>query len=189
MSKVGIFGGTFDPIHVGHLIASLSILEKRNLDKIIFIPCFISPHKINFQSSSAIHRLNLVKLSINCFPKFDYSDIEIIKKEISYTINTLIELKKKYDALELIIGYDNLIEFENWHKPDEILKLTELIVLNRKAKVEKENRFFKNAVFIETPVIEISSTEIRERVKNNLPIDFFVTEKAKEYIYQNNLYI
>lgn len=188
-NKIGIFGGTFDPIHNGHLITAQYVLEKRNLEKIIFIPCFISPHKTNLVSSEPIHRLEMIKLAINNIPYFDYSDYELKSEGISYTYNTLLYLSEKYSSLELIIGYDNLLVFDKWNKPDEILELATLVVMKRKTDIEeKRNRFFDKAILVDTPTIEISSTDIRERVRNNLPIDFLVPESVKKYIYETNLY-
>ncbi len=188
-SKIGILGGTFDPVHNGHLITAQYVLEKRNLDKIIFIPCYISPHKTELISSSAEHRLNMVKLAIDNIPYFDYSDYELKAEGVSYSYNTLLYLSEKYESLELIIGYDNLLVFDKWYQPDEIIRLASLVVMKRKTDIEeKRNRFFEKAVLLDTPTIEISSTDIRERVKNNLPIDFLVPESVKKYINETNLY-
>lgn len=188
-SKIGILGGTFDPVHNGHLITAQYVLEKRNLDKIIFIPCYISPHKTELISSSAEHRLNMVKLAIDKIPYFDYSDYELKTEGVSYSYNTLLYLSEKYESLELIIGYDNLLVFDKWYQPDEIIRLASLVVMKRKTDIEeKRNRFFEKAVLLDTPTIEISSTDIRERVKNNLPIDFLVPESVKKYINETNLY-
>jgi nicotinate-nucleotide adenylyltransferase len=190
MSKVGIFGGTFDPIHLGHLITAQSVREIRNLDKIIFIPAFISPHKSDVKTSSAEDRLNMIKLAIDGIPFFDYSDIEIKKGGVSYTIDTLKELKKIYDEMEFIIGYDNIFTFHTWKEPDEIMKLAKIIVLKRKSShpPQFEDKYYKQAVFVQTRGIEISATDLRERVRKGLPINFLVPPKVMEYIYQNKLY-
>lgn len=188
--RVGIFGGTFDPIHLGHLITTQYVLEQRKLDKIIFIPCYISPHKTNQNSSNPVHRLNMLRLAIEGIPYFELSDYEIRKGNISYTYDTILELKKTYHYIELIIGYDNLIVFDKWNKPDEILDLAKLVVMKRiiDKDAEIKNKYFDKAIILNTPTIEISSTDIRERVKNKLPIDFLVPKKVKEYIIQNKLY-
>jgi nicotinate-nucleotide adenylyltransferase len=190
MSKVGIFGGTFDPIHLGHLITAQSVREIRNLDKIIFIPAFISPHKSDVKTSSAEDRLNMIKLAIDGIPFFDYSDIEIKKGGVSYTIDTLKELKKFYDEMEFIIGYDNIFTFHTWKEPDEIMKLAKIIVLKRKSShpPQFEDKYYKQAVFVQTRGIEISATDLRERVRKGLPINFLVPPKVMEYIYQHKLY-
>jgi nicotinate-nucleotide adenylyltransferase len=191
MSKVGIFGGTFDPIHLGHLITAQSVRELRNLEKIIFIPAFISPHKGDVKTTSAEERLDIIKLAIYGIPFFDYSDIEMKKGGVSYTIDTLKELKKIYDELEIIIGYDNIFTFHAWKEPDEIMKMAKVIVLKRKSShpPQFEDKYYKQAVFVQTRGIEISATDIRERVKNVMPINFLVTPAVMEYIYKHKLYI
>jgi nicotinate-nucleotide adenylyltransferase len=190
MSKIGIFGGTFDPIHMGHLITAQSVREIRNLDKIIFIPAFISPHKKSTEASSTEHRSNMIKIAIEDVPFFECSDIEIKKGGISYTVDTLRELKKNYDKIEFIIGYDNIFSFNKWKDPDEILKLAKILVLKRKSSLPPpfEDKYYHQAIFVQTRGIEISSTDIRERVKHNQPIHFLVPQKVKEYIYKKKLY-
>jgi nicotinate-nucleotide adenylyltransferase len=190
MSKIGIFGGTFDPIHMGHLITAQSVREIRELNKIIFIPAFISPHKTSADASSTKHRANMIKIAIEDVPFFEYSDIEIKKGGISYTVDTLCELKKVYDEIEFIVGYDNIFSFHKWKDPDEILKLAKIIVLKRKSSLPPpfEDKYYHQAIFVQTRGIEISATDIRERVKNNQPIHFLVPQKVKEYIYEQKLY-
>lgn len=190
MSKVGVYGGTFDPIHTGHLITAQHILEERRLDKIIFIPAYISPHKTQVLSTESKHRLEMVKIAIDGYKRFDLSDYEIQKGGVSYTVDTLKELKNSYKEIELIIGYDNLLSFDIWHEPDQITKLAKLLVLKRKfaGDINQFNKYFAEAVFIDSPVIDISSTIIRERVRKNLPVDFLVPQKVKEYITANSLY-
>src|ERR1035437_1015653 len=188
--KVGIFGGTFDPVHYGHLITAVSVKEIRVLDKIIFIPSFIAPHKIGLLNSSSEHRLEMLKRAIKGIPYFDYSDFEIKKEGVSYTIDTLKFLKNEYNDIELIIGYDNLLEFSTWKDPTEILKMIKLVVLKRKVQDEpaEKDKFYYSSEIIETPTIEISATAIRKRVRDNLPINFLVPDAVMEYINHFNLY-
>jgi nicotinate-nucleotide adenylyltransferase len=190
MNGIGIYGGTFDPVHHGHLITAQSVKEIRNLDKIIFIPGFVSPHKTELKISGPVHRINMLKLAISGIPYFDWSDIEINRGNISYTIDTLLELKKQYNHIELIVGADNLEKFDTWKSPGEIIKLATLLVLRRKNvdKTGNKNKFMEKAVMLETPRIDISGTEIRDRVKRGLPIDFLVPQKVMKYIYDLNLY-
>jgi len=191
MSKVGIFGGTFDPIHLGHLITAQSVKEIRDLDKIIFIPAFISPHKTDAKASSPEDRLNMIKLAVEGIPFFDFSDIEIKKGGISYSVDTLQELKKHYTELEFIIGYDNIFTFHTWKEPDEIFKLAKVIVLKRKSShpPQFEDKYYHQSVFVQTRGIEISATDIRERVKHGMPINFLVPSEVMKYIYKHKLYI
>lgn len=191
MSKVGIFGGTFDPIHLGHLITAQSVKELRNLEKIIFIPAFISPHKSDAKTSSPQDRLNMIKLAVDSIPFFDFTDIEVKKGGVSYSVDTLRELKKQYSELEFIIGYDNIFSFHTWKEPDEIFKLAKIIVLMRKSShpPQFEDKYYHQAVFVQTRGIEISATDIRERVKNGMPINFLVPPAVMEYIYKQKLYV
>jgi nicotinate-nucleotide adenylyltransferase len=190
MSKVGIFGGTFDPIHHGHLITAQSVREIRKLDKIIFVPSFVSPHKEKIDTATPEQRLEMITLAIKGVSFFESSDYEITKGGISYTVDTLRELKHIYDEIEFIIGYDNIFEFHTWKEPEEIMKLAKVIVLKRKSShpITFEDKYVREAVFVQTRGIEISATDIRERVKKEMPIHFLVPEKVKEYIYSSELY-
>ena len=191
MGTIGIFGGTFDPIHFGHLITAQKLLESRKLSRIFFVPANISPHKVKYYYSEPEHRYNMTKAAISSYPYFDISDFEIKRGDISYTYDTLFEFKKTYDDIELIIGFDNLITFDMWHRADDIIQLCNIVVLKRTydKEIKKTNKFFGFAEFVDSPIIEISSTEIRERVKRGLPIDFFVPADVKEYITKNKLYL
>ena len=188
--KIGLMGGTFDPVHIGHLVTAQAVREIRGLEKIIFIPAYISPHKMNQSSAGINHRLKMLQLAIEGIPYFEFSEIELKAKSISYTVETLERFKKKYDKLEFIIGYDNIINFNTWKMPDRIIELADLIVLRRRSndkKIEKD-KYYRAATFVKTPVIEISSSEIRERIKHGKPVDFLIPLKVKEYIYKFNLY-
>jgi len=191
MKPVGMLGGTFDPIHIGHLITAQFLLELRNLEKIIFIPCYISPHKTHGNYSLPEHRINMIRLALNGIDRFSFSNIEVQREGISYTYDTLLELKKDYADIELIIGYDNLSKFDTWKEPDKVIELAKLVVMNRKIyePETKQDKYSHAAIYVDTPHIEVSSTVIRERIRSNLPVDFLVTEKVKEYIYSNKLYI
>ncbi len=190
MSRIGIFGGTFDPIHNGHLITAQSVMEFRKLEKIIFIPAYISPHKQHEKASSAQHRLNMLNLAIENIPFFECSDFEIKQHTISYTIDTLREYKKHYDEIDLIIGYDNIFQFHTWKEPDEILKLANIVVLKRKSShpLDFVDKYVEAATFVQTRGIEISATDIRNRVHADLPIYCLVPEKVLLYINKNKLY-
>ncbi|MBU0560627.1 MAG: nicotinate (nicotinamide) nucleotide adenylyltransferase [Bacteroidetes bacterium] len=190
MKPVGIFGGTFDPIHIGHLITAESVFEQRELEKIIFIPCFISPHKTNVKSIEAIHRIKMVELAAEGNQFIEVSDYEINKGDVSYTFDTLQYLKQQYENLELIIGYDNLVNFHTWKNPEGILELTKLLVLKRKSDDDEKklHNFYDNTIYINTPVIEISSSEIRKRIAAGLKIRNLVPPKVDDYINENSLY-
>lgn len=189
MQGVGIFGGTFDPIHLAHLICAQFVFETRELEKIIFIPSNISPHKKDIISANSNDRLEMINLAISEIPYFECSDFEIEKDDISYTVDTLIHYKKKYENLELIIGEDNFNTFNTWKDPNKIIELAKVIVLKRDQKQNnQENIYEKSVVYLDSPNIEISATNIRDRIKNKQSINFLVPEKVQNYIYDNNLY-
>lgn len=190
MKSVGVLGGTFDPVHFGHLIAAQSVLELRSLEKIIFIPCYISPHKQNIVSSSAEDRIELLRLAIGDNPNFEISDFEIKNKGVSYTLDTILELKKFYEDIELIIGYDNLLTFDKWHEPDKLIELCKVVVMKRSTDliVDLKHKYFEMVHYVDTPTIEISSREIRDRVKEKLTINYLVPDKVKEYISLHQMY-
>jgi nicotinate-nucleotide adenylyltransferase len=190
MEKIAILGGSFNPIHIGHLILANTVCEEFNLDKIIFVPCYIQPLKSNKDFASAEDRLVMIKLAIQNNPKFELSDIEIKRKGKSYTVDTLKYFKQKYDDLYFVIGADNIKDFHRWKEPYTILKLAKLIVTNRggiEQKIPKRLRGKK--IFVcKIPDIEISSTLIRNNIRSNKSIKYLVPEKVEKYIIKNKLY-
>jgi nicotinate-nucleotide adenylyltransferase len=190
--NIGIFGGTFNPPHLGHLIVAEQVRTVTGLDKIIFIPSFISPHKDQGESDLAMHRLAMTKLAVASNVHFECSDIEVRRNETSYTINTLEALKKSYpnDHLFLIIGMDNYLTFHLWKEPHRILEMVTLLVMNRPGYPKQINEIIgtKNARFIDVPNIDISSSDIRHRVKTNGSIHYIVNNTVEEYISSNGLF-
>lgn len=198
--KVGIIGGSFDPIHLGHLAMAEYLRELKNLDKIVFIPTGNAPHK-SYESLPA-QRLEMVNLAIADNKYFSSCEIEVLKEEISYTAETLKELKEKRPEAELnfIIGMDNLFSIEKWYKIEELGKLTNILVSNRIYKsgisleeTMKKCRYLQDEFslkidIVDSPVFEISSSEIRQRIKNNKSIKYLLPKKVEDYIKDNGLY-
>lgn len=188
---VGLFGGTFNPVHFGHLITSQRVREIRNLEKIILMPCNISPFKVDgIDLVDGYTRIKMLELAVWGDGGYEISDLEVRKGGVSYTYDTVMELKKKHDAVELIIGYDQLKEFDKWYRADDIVKEAKLVVLRRKTDDgERWNRFFEEAIFTVSPTVEISSTEIRERIRSGLPVDFLLPGTVAEFIKKEKLYL
>ncbi len=187
--KVAIYGGTFNPIHLGHLITGLDIIEKLNYDKVLYIPANIPSHKFFVDTVSKEDRLNMVKLSLKNCDNFIFSDIEIKRGGISYTIDTLEELKEKYDyngRFGVVFGDDLVSGLHTWKEIDRINKIADLICLKRNHKDEIKTDY--NIKFVNNRIIDISSTEIRERIKNNLTLDFFLKDTVIKYIFKKKLY-
>lgn len=178
--KIGIMGGTFNPIHHGHLILSEYIRIRAGLDKIIFIPTGTPPHKDDQYVLDSETRLEMVKLSIKNNPYFIYSDMEVKRKQLTYTIDTVIELKDIYEDAELymIVGAGTLLSIHTWKDYKKIFSMMNFIVADRlgldKYNVVDEikrlnNKYGANIVSINSPVIDISSTLIRDRLKKAYP--------------------
>ena len=187
---VGLFGGSFNPVHLGHLITSQRVMEIRNLEKIILMPCNISPFKV--EASDVLDgdtRLRMLELAVGNNPKYEIDNFELKQGGVSFTFNTIFHLKQMYSEIELIIGFDQLVDFDKWYKAEEIVSEAQLVVLKREIDNKwTPNIFTKKAVFVETPTIEISATEIRKRIKAGLSIDYLVPEAVVEYIKRKKLY-
>lgn len=198
MNLIGIFGGSFNPIHIGHLIMANEVLIKLNLEKIVFIPAGNPPHKNLINLASTIDRYNMVKLSIEDNKKFEVSDIEIKKQCITYTYDTLKELKEIYKESKLyfIIGFDSLKELDTWKNIDKMNKYCDFVVVDRNSNSEQidflikeyKQKYNLSIHYVETPNINISSTMIRQRVKDNINITYMVDKKVEEYIYNHKLF-
>ena len=190
--KLGVLGGTFDPIHMGHLVLAEQAREQFELDQIIFIPSASPPHKTEQELSLAIHRFEMTKLALEGNRYFSVSDIELKRKGLSYTIETLRELKGLYKDSEIyfLTGSDVLEEITTWKDPEEIYKLARIVIAVRPGfdKFDPENHFAKKSVIVRITGVDISSTQIREKVRNGESIKYLVPSKVEEYIKKKNLY-
>jgi len=191
--KIGIFGGTFDPIHHGHLIVAEYVREHVGLDRIIFIPTDISPHKQAANPASAKDRLAMLREAIRSNPFFESTDLEVARGGVSYTVETLRTLKQRSPAedLYLLIGADNISDFLTWREPGEIVRLAQIIVMNRPGfkRTVPDSPLLANVIQCEVPNIDISATEIRRRLLKGLPISYLVPPSVAKYIARHHLYI
>jgi len=189
---IGLFGGTFNPIHTGHLIIADALINQTSINKIIFIPAAIPPHKQNQTISAAKHRFKMIQLAIQDFPEFEVSDFEIKRGEVSYTIQTVQCFLDRYtsDTLYFIIGADSLAEMKLWREPERLIHMIRFIVVNRPGfdMNEIKPEFHENVLWVNTPLIEISSTQIRQQVRNHQSIRFLVPSTVENYIHKNALY-
>lgn len=199
MKKKGIFGGTFDPIHNGHLHIAYEALYKLNLDKVIFIPSGNPPHKTDKVITDAEIRYKLVKDVIEYEQKFEVSDYELNNRSLSYTYKTLKHFNEEHKETEwyFITGADCLMQLDSWKNINEVLSLCNFVVFKRsgysmKEMLEQKNRiekkFNKKIIFLDIPVIDISSTTIRDKIKNRENISYLVPERARYIVNKMNLY-
>lgn len=190
--KICVFQGTFNPIHNAHLRVAQFVVEHYDFDKLIFIPAYNPPHK-ECSQILANSRLEMVKLAVKNYPKFEVSDVEFQRKGKSYTYLTIKEFYQKYGKISFIIGTDAFKKIETWYETDKLKELIKFIVFVREkdfASSEYDYLKSKGYDFEFQPLSfeDISSTELRNRVQNNQPIDDLVPPEVKEYILENELY-
>ena len=165
--RIGILGGTFDPIHQGHLKLAAAAKAQAGLDRVLFIPAFIPPHKAERRDMTpAPYRYRMVEIALRDFPDFEISDIEYVRPDISYTVDTLCELKQKHprDEFFLILGADSVKEIPSWREPEEILKLASSIVAVPRPGFEAEAPG-ANIRWISMPPCGLSSSELRNQMQ------------------------
>jgi nicotinate-nucleotide adenylyltransferase len=202
MQKIGIIGGTFNPIHIGHLIIADHFQNELGLNKCFFVPAWLSPFKTEDPAAQEIpaeHRVNMLRLAIEGNTYFDIDLFEIEKKGISYTYDTVQHFMARFPEAELFlyIGSDQAKSFTEWGNWEKIIKQTQLCIAARPESysIDEKNVITKNLTvngkspyWLETPLLEISSSDIRERVISNKSIRYLVPEKVREYISVKRLY-
>lgn len=199
MRKTGIIGGTFNPIHNGHILLAKYCKEKLKLDRVIFIPTYTPPHKSDKDLVSEFHRLNMCNIAVQSYDDFSVSDIEIKRKGKSYTYETLTSLKEIYsdDTLYFITGADMFLTLEKWKNPEVIFQKAIIAAVPRNSSdSEVLNNHYQNylkplgakACILDEPVLSVSSTFIRENIENYDLIKSLIDRNVYEYIVKNNLY-
>lgn len=198
--KIGIMGGTFDPIHLGHLATAEAVRELFTLDEILFIPAARPPHKLGKNLTDEKHRLAMTKLATRSNKFFRVSDMELRRTGLSYTLDTMNELHKIFgNSTELffIIGADSLADLSKWHAARELVEKCHFIATTRQG-VELDfsavESYFgtsasKHIHRVTTPGLEISSTDIREKIQRGCSIKYLVPEVVEEYIAKERLYL
>lgn len=184
MKKIGLFGGTFDPPHLGHMIMADEVKDALALDEIWFIPTYIPPHKNNI-AISAQHRINMLELAVDSRQGFKINPIEIERESTSYTIDTVKLLKQQYPDVQFyfIIGADMVEYLPKWHKIEELKKLITFVGISREGFELNDD-----VIVVESPKIDISSTMIREKIKHNKSFFYYVNSKVYKYIKEHQLY-
>ncbi|MEO0092106.1 MAG: nicotinate-nucleotide adenylyltransferase [candidate division WOR-3 bacterium] len=187
--KLGIFGGSFNPIHLGHLITVEEVREKLKLDKVLFVPTFLPPHKQKLIDYH--HRRTMVNLAIKNNPYFEISDIEKEIQGTSFTIETLKLLKQKYPQAQfyLIIGADEFFLLNTWRDPDKLTQYATLVVMLRPQQKIDINRKMTKTKIIKVTQIDISSSDIRQAIKLGRSVRYKISEKVYDYIKKNKLYL
>lgn len=196
--RIGILGGTFNPVHHGHVYMAVEAITRLSLDRLIVIPNFIPPHKKAYRREPE-DILAMLELAFRGIGKVEVSDYEIRREGFSYSYLTLEHFKAVYpdDELYFIIGEDSFIEFSTWKNPQRILELAKLVVFERRLypfEKRKEAEGFitssgHEVLFLDSLILEISSTDIRRRVKAGQEISFLVPYFVAGYIKEKGLYL
>jgi nicotinate-nucleotide adenylyltransferase len=187
--KLGILGGTFDPPHVGHVLAAVDAFEALELDRMLWVPAGTNPLKAGGPASEAGHRLAMVQLTVAGDRRFATDPMEIERAGLSYTVDTLREFAARWPGAELIllVGEDVLASFEQWREPREILRLARLAVLTRAGEAPPAT-LPAGAVALRTRRVDVSATEVRARVRAGRSIRGFVPDAVAEYVAAHRLY-
>ena len=193
--RIGLFGGSFNPPHLGHLIIASEICSFLSLEKVVFMPAALPPHKAIAAGVSAEQRIEMTRLAIAGDVRFEVSDLEV-ERGLSYTLDTVAEFRALHAGYRIyfIIGSDSLLQFGSWHQPGAILMLCRLAVAPRPGDdpvliSDESQRWGRQMVSVlPTTPIGISSSEIRGRVFSGLPATYFVLPAVESYIVENGLY-
>ena len=188
--RIGLFGGTFNPIHLGHMVLAQECWYHLALDKVFFIPSCVPPHKKVEGDVTVADRLNMVRLAIEGDNRFEVSTYEIDSAGTSYSINTIKHFREEYKGKAeffFLSGADSVENLSMWKHPQEILRLSTFIVATRPGW--QETGVYEGMVQrIDIPSIEVSSSNIRERIRSRQPIDYLVPSRVAEYIRDKGLY-
>jgi nicotinate-nucleotide adenylyltransferase len=199
--KIGIYGGTFDPFHRGHLETALAARDTMQWDRILFVPAFVQPFKQNRTSASPYHRFAMIAAATLDHDFMFVSSVELERGQVSYTVDTLEELRAQHpgDTLDWVIGDDNLEKLHDWKSPGRIFELANFAVLVRSRRelpadlasrvVEPHQRPTHGAIsFAGNPVVTVSSTDVRQKVQDSQSIDELVPPPVSRYIHHYGLY-
>jgi nicotinate-nucleotide adenylyltransferase len=201
--RIGIFGGTFDPPHLGHLVPIEAAYARFQLDQVWYVPAFIPPHKSNEELTSPYHRAAMLALSLQPYDRFLLSTYELDAGRIVYTVETIEEFRKTpgpSHQLFLILGTDSFLELQTWRDYRRLIQLCELIIIDRGAKEAESRRHLqhlesilqsdlsKTIHFAGTPEVPISSTDIRQAIRDGRDINSMVSPEVAEYIRKHSIY-
>lgn len=190
--RIGILGGTFDPIHVGHLLVARDAKDALKLDRVIFVPASTPPHKMDRETAPAASRLAMVHLAVQDDPDFSVSEIEYQRSGPSFSIDTIESLKEEFSGNDLffLIGEDNLGEIWSWKEPERLFHDCRVIVIGRPGgdRMTIPSDLPGPATALDIHRIRLSSSEIREMVREGRSIRYLVPREVEGYIYEHRLY-
>ena len=200
--RIGIFGGTFDPVHVGHLVLAEQCREKCRLDEVWFVPAALPPHKLDAVISPAKNRVEMIELAIAGNPQFKVCPIELDRAGPSYTVVTLEQLHAEDPSRELflLVGADSIREMPTWRQPQRILELATIVAVNRGRDLQADQVTQRQVIqsfgagaaerieFVEMPAIDISASDIRRRVSEGRSLRYLVPRAVEMYLREQGIY-
>jgi nicotinate-nucleotide adenylyltransferase len=194
----GVIGGTFDPVHTGHLIIAQEVGSRLRLDKVVFVPAGVPPHKVDYRVTPGHHRLRMVEIAVSDNPLFSISTVDLEREGPSYTTDTVQLLLDKWGLhteIFFVVGTDSLSELLTWRNPERLLELCSLAVVarpgysfDRRRLLPALPRILERTVMVPSPRIDISSTDVRHRVGHGLPIRYLVPHDVDDYITRHGIY-
>lgn len=202
-SRLGIFGGTFSPVHNGHVGAAKAFIESGLIDKLLVIPTLIPPHKQVVQAISASHRYQMLALAFEtlCLDgRVEICDYEIRKPSVSYTVETLEHFRPLCDEIKLLCGTDMFLSIDSWHRAEDIFKLCEIVYEKRSLRIEEDRLLADKSIELTKlydartqplylkQVIDISSSKLRELIAKGKDVSAYIDPKVEKYIKGNHLY-
>lgn len=199
MTRIGVLGGTFDPIHLGHLVVGEEARDRLDLDRLVFMPAGSPRLKEHEPLASAIQRLEMVRLAVGEGDDSEISTQEVVREGSTYTVDTIAELRQQYaesDQIYFMVGMDALEQFDRWKEPDRLLRMCNLVVVNRVGHQRVDVNDFvgrfpeagPGLTLLTVPRLEISSTDIRNRVRDGRSIKYLTPEPVVDYIERERLY-
>lgn len=194
--RVGVLGGSFNPPHLGHLVIASEACYQLGLERVVFVPAADPPHKTVADATPAAVRVEMARLAIAGDERFTVSTVEL-DRGLKYTVDTLRALTEEYTGAELvfIMGSDSLLQFETWHEPQAILELCRLAVAVRPGDDERRLDAVaaglgrRRALVLRTPLIAVSSTDLRGRVRMGMPLTYLVPRAVEDYVQRHDLYV
>jgi len=198
LRRIGVLGGTFDPIHIAHLAVAEEARTQLGLDKVIFVPAGLPPHKMDVHVSPAEHRLAMVELAIAGNPHFEVSRVDIDRFGPCYTVDTIALLREEWGPdveIDFIMGSDSLADLLTWHQPDRLIRLCRIVAVGRpgyRVDMDELERWLpgvsQRVLFINSPQLDVSSSDIQRRARAGESIKYQVPEAVERYIYEHGLY-
>jgi nicotinate-nucleotide adenylyltransferase len=193
--RLGILGGSFNPPHIGHLLIASDAADQLGLEKVLFVPAAAPPHKVVDDDTPAEIRLEMTRLAIAGDERFEVSSVEL-DRDLVYTLDTIAAIRQQHEGYRLyfVMGSDSLLQFETWHQPSAILALCRLAVVLRPGDEPREvdevardlGRGF--AIVLQTASIDLSSRDVRNRVRGGRPIRYLVPPAVEDFVRERRLY-